>query len=173
MPRRIGICDKIAFLIVAICLFNLSYLLKINTKADPSVTPDININEEESMKTNKPGSDHSVTPDININEEKSMKTNQPGLDYSVTPHINIDEKKSMKTNQPGSEADESKCKLKCRFNLRDPKAFAGCNFDFLPQYEGACRDARIWAVFLYLLVACIMIVCAIVLFNKDDNNDPY
>merc|ERR1712156_869634 len=136
MPRRIGICDKIAFLIVAICLFNLSYLLKINTKADPSVTPDININEENSMKTNKPGSDYSVTPDINI-----------------------DEKKSMKTNQPGSEADESKCKLKCRFNLRDPKAFAGCNFDFLPQYEGACRDARIWAVFLYLLVACIMIVC--------------
>merc|ERR1712156_690536 len=127
MPRRIGICDKIAFLIVAICLFNLSYLLKINTKADPSVTPD----------------------------------------------INIDEEKSMKTNKPGSEADESKCKLKCRFNLRDPKAFAGCIFDFLPQYEGACRDARIWAVFLYLLVACIMIVCAIVLFNKDDNNDPY
>merc|ERR1712156_255746 len=176
---------KIALLIVAICLLNL---LKIKSRADSSVALDTNINEEKSRKTNQQSSDCTITIviydhlrlDININEEKSMKTNQPGSDHSFNPYINFTEEELLKIIQRGSDHQISSdininieimkhrynrkkytCKYKCRLDLLDVKALAGCIFDLLPKYIGACGDALSWAVILYLAVASSMVISSI------------
>merc|ERR1712223_2238299 len=191
MPSLIDICCKIALLVMAIHLYKHPFLLKIMSRADPSVAPDTNTNEEKFRKTNQPGSDHPITIliydhlrlNININEEKSMNTNQPGSDHPIKPYINFTEEESLKLNQLGpyhiwSDIDinikimehrynelKYTCKYKCNLDLWDLNSFAGCIFYFLPKYIGACKDVMSLAPIIYIAVASIIVTIA--LLNND------